>query len=247
MDKVAIITGASSGIGHATAKQLAGLGMRVVLAARDRAALDTLGSQIEGQGGVAHVVPTDVTHRDQVEQLVASTLDRFGHIDVLVNNAGIMPLSFMRNTRVDEWDQMIAVNINGALYCIAAVLGHMRERNTGHIVNVSSVAGRRIFPSAAVYCGTKFALNAISEGLRNELIAEGKNIRVTLVEPGATATKLGEGIADPDVHAHFAGMGSQVRFLDADDIARAVVFAVTQPDHVSVTELLVMPHNEPLP
>ncbi len=236
--KSAIVTGASSGIGAATARALAAQGVRVALAARRKDRLETLRDELTATGAEALAVATDVTRRSEVEALAAATLAAYGRIDILVNNAGLMPLSFMKNLHVEEWERMIDVNIKGVLYGIAAVLTHMRERGGGHIVNVSSVAGRRLFPSGAVYCGTKFAVNAISEGLRTELSAS-DGIRVTAIEPGAVATELTSTITDPAVLEMFGERSW--RMLESEDIARAVVYAVSQPDHVDVAEVLVMP------
>ncbi|MDH3402114.1 MAG: SDR family oxidoreductase [Acidobacteriota bacterium] len=236
--KSAIVTGASSGIGAATARALAAAGVRVALAARRVDRLAALRDELTAAGGEALAVATDVTRRADVEALAAATTAAYGGIDVLVNNAGIMPLSFMKNLHVEEWERMVDVNVKGVLYGIAAVLTHMRERGGGHIVNVSSVAGRRVFPSGAVYCGTKFAVNAISEGLRAELSAS-DGIRVTAIEPGAVATELLSTITDPAVREMLGARS--FRALAAEDVARAVLYAVSQPAHVDVAEVLVMP------
>jgi len=238
----AVITGASSGIGEATARLLAAEGARVALGARRIERLETLRSEIESTGGEALVRTTDVTRREDVEALVAATLDAWGQVDALVNNAGIMPLSFIRNLHVEEWERMVDVNIKGVLYGVAAVLPDMRRRGAGHILNVSSVAGRRVFPTGAVYCGTKFAVSAISEGLRGELTAS-DGIRVTSIEPGAVATELPHSITDPEV-AEASSEYADMRMLDADDIARAILYAMSQPDHVDVAQVLVMPTAE---
>ncbi len=239
--KSVLVTGASSGIGEATARLLAGEGARIALAARRVERLEALRAELEGAGAEAISVATDVTQRAEVEALAAATIDAFGRIDILINNAGIMPLSFMKNLHVEEWERMIDVNIKGVLYAIAAVLPDMRSRKSGHIVNVSSVAGRRLFPSGAVYCGTKFAVTAISEGLRAELSAS-DGIRVSAIEPGAVATELTNTITDPAVSEMFGAR--EMKMLDADDIARAVLYAVSQPAHVDVAEILVMPTDQ---
>jgi NADP-dependent 3-hydroxy acid dehydrogenase YdfG len=239
--KTALVTGASSGIGEATARRLAEHGVKVALAARRGDRLAALAAELCDAGGEVISVVTDVTVRDQVEALARATRDAFGQIDILVNNAGIMPLSFMKNLHVEEWERMVDVNIKGVLYAIAAVLPDMCARKSGHIVNVSSVAGRRLFPSGAVYCGTKFAVTAISEGLRAELSAS-DGIRVTAIEPGAVATELTQTITDPAVIEMFGAR--QMRRLEADDIARAVLYAVSQPGHVDVAEILVMPTDQ---
>lgn len=240
--KVAIITGASSGIGDATARALADAGYAVALAARREDRLKKLQSDLDGGGARAIVHPTDVTKRSDVEALAKATLDAFGRIDVLVNNAGLMPLSFMKNLHVDEWDRMIDVNVKGVLYGVAAVLPTMLEQKRGHIINVSSVAGRRVFPSGAVYCGTKFAVTAISEGLRAEL-APSAGIRCTVIEPGAVATELTNTITDEDVKP-FTARIKDMKMLESEDIARAIVWAAEQPDHVNVSEVLVLPTQQ---
>ena len=173
------------------------------------------------------------------------TLDAYGRLDLLVNNAGLMPLSLVKNVRLDEWEQMVDVNVKGVFFCTAAALPHMTTRRAGHIVNVSSVAGRRVFAGGAVYCATKFAVTAFSEGLRQELSPE-FGIRVTCIEPGAVATELPQTIADEEFVARSreAGTMKGVTPLDADDIASAVVYAVTAPEGVSVHEMLVLPTSQ---
>ncbi|MGB1016573.1 MAG: SDR family oxidoreductase [Nannocystaceae bacterium] len=198
---VAIITGASSGIGAATARKLAQAGYRLTLAARRRERLEQLQAELAKDGADVLVAPTDVTQRDQVEAMAKQTVERFGQIDALINNAGVMPLSFIKNLHVDEWMQMIDVNLKGPLLAVAACLPTMIGQNRGHIVNVSSIAGRTQFPAGTVYCGTKHALNAISDGLRNELTSA-HNIKVTTIEPGAVTTELTQAITDPEVPGH---------------------------------------------
>ena len=188
--RVAIITGASSGIGAATARKLAAEGIAVSLAARRRERLEALAKEIEESGGECLIVETDVTVRAQVEALVEETVNTFGRVDILINNAGVMLLSYMRNAHVDEWEKMIDVNLKGPLFGIGAVMPIMREQGSGHIINVSSMAGRRVFPSGAVYCGTKFGLHAITEGLRSEL-GHKNNIRATIIAPGVVALICG--------------------------------------------------------
>lgn len=242
---VAIITGASSGIGEATAHALAAEGYRVVLAARREDRLETLKTEIEGNGGTALVVETDVTERAACQALADKTLDAFGRIDVLVNNAGLMPLSLIKNTRLDEWEQMVDVNVKGVLFCTAAVIPAMTEAKAGHIVNVSSVAGRRVFMGGSVYCATKFAVTAFSEGLRQELSPE-YGIRVTCIEPGAVATELKQKIQDEDfvAKAQASGMSEGVTPLDAEAISSAIAYAVTAPDGVSVHEMMILPTSQ---
>jgi NADP-dependent 3-hydroxy acid dehydrogenase YdfG len=240
-NKVAIITGASSGIGEATAKALAAEGAKVVLAARRVERLEKLKGEIEASGGEALVVKTDVVVRKEVEKLAEKTIKRFGKIDILINNAGLMPLSFMKNLHVEEWDRMIDVNLKGALYAIAAVLPNMKANKCGDIVNISSIAGRKLFPGAAVYCATKFGVTALSEGMRMEL-SKPYNIRITSIEPGAVATELTQTFTDQELIEQWNdGRREHLVPLKPEFIANAIVYAVTQPDGVSVNEISVMP------
>lgn len=241
--KVAIITGASSGIGKATAKKLAGAGAKVVLAARRKDELEKIKADIEKAGGEALVVETDVTKRDDVKKLAKATKDKFGACDVLVNNAGIMPLSYMKNMHVDEWLKMVDVNVNGVLHCLAETLPDMVERKSGHIINISSVAGREVMMGSAVYSATKFAVRALSDGLRQEL-APKYNIRVTCIEPGAVATELTETITDDELMKDVQEMFGKMDFLDSEDIANAIHYAISQPDGVHVNELQVRPTSQ---
>ena len=240
--KVAIITGASSGIGEVTALELTKAGAKVVLGARRADRVEALAKKITDAGGEALWAVCDVTVREQVDKLAALAHEKYGRVDILINNAGIMLLSFMRNRHVDEWDKMIVVNIKGVLYAVAAVLPIMREQKSGIIVNISSVAGKRVLPSAAVYSGTKFALNAITEGLRQELSAD-DGIRVTSIQPGAVATELITHVTDAEA-AKRAEMLDQIRILDAQDVAAAIVFAVSQPPHVNVNEVTLIPGDQ---
>jgi NADP-dependent 3-hydroxy acid dehydrogenase YdfG len=241
--KTAIITGASSGIGQATAKELAAKGYTVMLAARREDRLSELKKEIEQLGGKAEYFVTDVTSAVQMKALADETAKQFGRIDVLVNNAGLMPLSLMNKLKIDEWDKMVDVNIKGVLYGIAAVLPYMEEQQEGHILNVSSVAGHTVTPGSAVYSGTKFAVRAISEGLRQE-IDPAMKIRVTIVSPGAVATELVSTITDEDILEAFKN-GPEMKFLEAEDIARAIGYAVEQPDYVDVSEILIRPRQQP--
>lgn len=238
-DKVAIVTGASSGIGRATAQSLAKKGVRVVLGARRRDRLDELASEIQSVGGQALSFVTDVAQRQSCEDLIRYTIEQWGRIDILVNNAGLMPLSFIKNLHVDEWDRMIDVNIKGVLYCTAAALPHMLTAKSGHIVNVSSVAGRIVFPAGSVYCATKHAVTAFSEGLRQELSTR-KNIRVTCIEPGVVATELTSTITDESLQEYVEGAKKMVA-LQSQDIADAILYAVFSPNHVNVNEILIRP------
>jgi len=241
-DAAVIITGASSGIGEATARVLAEEGAAVALAARREERLQDLKAEIEDHGGTAIVVATDVTDRAQVQALADATLDAFGSIDVLINNAGIMPLSLMKNRHEEEWEQMVDVNIKGVLHGVGAVLPVMQEQGHGHIVNVSSVAGRRVFPGGAVYCGTKHFVTALSEGMRNEL-APDHNIRITSIEPGAVDTELTHTITDEEI-LEMLQSGGDMTPLESEDIAEAIRYAVTAPERVDVEELLVMPTEQ---
>ena len=240
-NKVVVITGASSGIGEATAKVLANEGAKIVAAARRGERLEELKHQIGAEQ--CESVVTDVTVPADTEKMAQAALDRFGKIDILINNAGLMPLSFMKNLHVDEWHRMVDVNVKGVLNCLAAVLPHMKDRHEGHIVNISSVAGRRVFPGGAVYCATKFAVSALSEGLRMEL-APSMNIRVTSIEPGAVATELPDHITDDEIIEGFSKRFATLTRLTSEDIAESIRYAVSQPDHVNVNEILVLPREQ---
>ncbi|WP_264484373.1 SDR family oxidoreductase [Mesorhizobium sp. PAMC28654] len=231
-----LITGASSGIGEATARHLAVHGHRIVLGARRTERLAALVKDIKQAGGQALHQELDVTDLDSVRAFVAAAHERYGRVDVLVNNAGIMPLSFMAELRVDEWNQMIDVNLRGVLNGIAAVLPIMAEQKSGHIINVASVSGHRVDPTAAVYSATKFAVRALSEGLRQE----SRDLRVTVVSPGLTRTELFDGIASPEVRAGARAMVEQAS-IPASAIAEAIGFAISQPDGVDINELVVRP------
>ncbi|MDN5708379.1 MAG: SDR family oxidoreductase [Planococcus sp. (in: firmicutes)] len=240
----AIITGASSGIGQATAKELAARGYHVMLAARREERLVDLKKEIEAEGGSADYKVTDVTSADEMKSLAQAALEKTGKIDILVNNAGLMPLSYMNKLKLDEWDQMVDVNIKGVLYGIAAVLPIMEEQKSGHILNVSSVAGHQVMKGSAVYSGTKYAVRAISDGLRQE-IDPSHEIRVTIVSPGAVATELTDTITDDDVLDSFKSMSESMEPLQAEDIANAIGYAVEQPSHVDVNEILIRPRQQP--
>lgn len=242
-DRSVIITGASSGIGDAAARRLAHDGAKVALAARRTDRLEALKDAIEAEGGTAIVVPTDVTDRQQVQALVDATVEAFGQVDVLINNAGLMPLSLMKNTHEDEWEQMVDVNIKGVLYGVGAVLPLMLEQGGGHIVNIGSVAGRRVFGGGAVYCGTKFFVRALTEGMRNEL-GPAHNIRTTNIAPGAVATELISTITDEEILEQLKAGNDGMTPLEAEDIAEAIHYALTSPARVDVEEVLVMPTTQ---
>ena len=238
-NKVVLITGASSGIGEATAKLLAEQGAHVVVGARRADRLATLVSAIAAQGGSARFRALDVTSREDMAAFVDFAKAEFGRIDVIVNNAGVMPLSPLASLKVDEWDRMIDVNIRGVLNGIAAALPDMEAQGSGQIINVSSIGGLSVTPTAAVYCATKFAVRAISDGLRQET----DKIRVTVVCPGVTESELAESISDD------AGRNEMKTFrqvaIPADAIARAIGYAIAQPDNVDVSELVVRPTASP--
>jgi NADP-dependent 3-hydroxy acid dehydrogenase YdfG len=236
-NKVVIITGASSGLGEATARRLAASGAKLMLAARREDRLKELVTAIAESGGTATYRVTDVVDRAQVEALAKETLNTYGRIDVLINNAGLMPLSPLDQVKVKEWDRMIDVNIKGVLYGIAAVLPTMRQQKSGHIVNISSVAGHNVFASGVVYCATKHAVRAISEGIRLESNGE---IRSTNISPGAVATELTGTISDKDTAARMDAFYATTA-IDADAIARAIAYAIEQPSDVDVKEMIVRP------
>lgn len=248
-DKVAIITGASSGIGEATAVELAKRGAKVVLAARRADRLVALEKRLVKDGGHAVPVECDVAHRAQVEALIDRTMATFDRVDVLVNNAGIMPIAPMAMCRIDEWDDMIDINIKGLLYGIGFALPIMLKQGSGHIVNVSSVAGRKVFPSGVVYCATKHAVHAISEGLRYELAEQagedGNTIRVTTIAPGVVATELPDSIRDDRSREGFKGyVESLENPLQSEDIASSILYALESPPHMGVNEILIRPQRQ---
>jgi NADP-dependent 3-hydroxy acid dehydrogenase YdfG len=236
-DKVIIITGASSGIGAATARELIAKGAKLVLAARRESRLKELQTELSGVGNEVKYKVTDVASFEQMEELAAYTLNEFGNIDVIVNNAGIMPLSPLHQTKISEWNSMIDVNIKGVLYGIAVVLPHMRAKRAGHIINVSSIAGHLVFEASAVYSGTKFAVRAITEGLRMEEAAN--NIRTTIISPGTISTELLESISDPDLKTSIVEV-SKIG-IEPASIARAIAFAIEQPADVAINEMIVRP------
>ena len=235
-DQVVLITGASSGIGTATAERLAAGGAKLMLGARREDRLQALVADIEKAGGEAAYEVTDVTDRQQCLALAEACIERFGHVDTLFNNAGLMPLSPLAARKVDEWDRMVDVNIKGLLYAIDSVLTPMLERGSGHIINVASVAGHTALPAGAVYCGTKFAVRAISESLRQEV--KGK-LRVSIISPGAVDTELTDTITHEGVKERIGEVFKQA--MDPDAIARAVEYAMAQPQEVGVNEIVIRP------
>jgi NADP-dependent 3-hydroxy acid dehydrogenase YdfG len=241
--KVVVITGASSGLGEATARLLSAQGASVILGARRVDRLQSLANELTASGGKALAVATDVTHCEQVKRLVDAAVHTYGRIDVMINNAGLMPQSPLERLKIDEWNQMIDVNVKGVLYGIAAALPYMKEQKAGHIINVSSVAGHKIGPGFAVYSATKFAVRALSEGLRQEM--KPYNIRTTVISPGAVATELLNSITEPDVAETVRKRVEDIA-LPAESFARAAAFAISQPDEMDVNEILFRPTRQAL-
>lgn len=248
-DKVVVITGASSGIGAATAEALGHKGARLVLAARRADRIQRLAESIVKSGGHAIAVACDVSQREQVKNLIEAATSKFDRLDVLINNAGIMPLAPMAKCRIDDWDAEIDINVKGLLYGIGYALPIMLEQKTGHIVNVSSVAGRVVFPGAAVYCGTKHAVHVISDGLRSELAEkakeDGNQIRVTIIAPGVVATELPDSIRDDhtrEISKEYYGSFEEP--LNSEDIAASMLYALEAPPHVNVNEILIRPRAQ---
>jgi NADP-dependent 3-hydroxy acid dehydrogenase YdfG len=242
--KVVVVTGASSGIGEATVRALAAEGAAVVAGARRKERLDGLVEEVTRDGGRAIAVECDVTDEEQAQNLVHRAVEEFGRIDILVNNAGVMLLSTVGKSLSDQWRQMFEVNVMGLLYATDAAIGHMKEQGSGHLVNVSSLAGRKVTrDSSGVYAGTKHAVNAISEGLRQELLED--NVRVTVIEPGAVATELPDHITDEDARESMSGI-LELERLQAEDVAYAIAYAATQPERVSVNEILMRPTQQPV-
>jgi NADP-dependent 3-hydroxy acid dehydrogenase YdfG len=241
LDKVVVITGASSGIGEAAARRLAARGARVVAVARRKERLDALVAEIREAGGEAIAVQADVTSIDDMQRAAGAAVTAFNGLDVWINNAGVMPLAPMAMNRLDEWNWMVDVNLKGVLNGIAAAQPILRERGSGHFVNISSVAGHVVVPGAAVYCATKFAVRALGEGLRME--SEG-DIRVTNISPGAVATELVDHIGVPEVREGMEAFTAIA--IDADAIARAIVYAVEQPADVDVNEIILRPTKQAL-
>src|SRR5215467_13600178 len=239
-DKVVVITGASSGIGESTAKLLASNGAKVVLGARRKERIDTVVKEISAAGGKAIGFAVDVTKRTEVDALVKGAVDNFGSVDVMVNDAGIMPIAPIDALKEDEWDRMIDVNIKGLLYGVAAVVPIMQKQKQGHIINMASVFGIKVFaPGATVYCATKFAVRALTEGLRIELHSQ--NIRCTMISPGAVATELAEGSSDEATRKNLREFYKTVMAIPADSVARAIAYAIEQPAEVEIDEIVIRP------
>jgi NADP-dependent 3-hydroxy acid dehydrogenase YdfG len=241
--KVVVITGASSGLGEASARHLSAQGAAIVLGARRIDRMNAVAAELMRAGGKTLALATDVTHHEQVQQLVDAAVQRFGRVDVIINNAGLMPHSPLERLKIDDWDRMIDVNIKGVLYGIAAVLPYMKRQKSGHIINVSSVAGHKVGPGGAVYSATKHAVRVISEGLRQEV--KPYNIRTTVISPGAVATELPDSATEADVAANLRKFYDAYA-IPADSFARAVAFAMSQPEDVDVNEILFRPTRQEL-
>jgi NADP-dependent 3-hydroxy acid dehydrogenase YdfG len=238
IDKVVVITGASSGIGESTAKLVASQGARVVLGARRQNRIDAVVKEISASGGKAIGFSTDVTKRSEVEALIQRAVNSFGRVDVLLNNAGIMPIAPIEALKVDEWDRQIDVNIKGLLYGVAAVVPHMQKQKSGHIINITSVFGIKVFaPGATVYCATKAAGRALTEGLRMELHSH--NIRCTMISPGAVGTELPESSSEEATRKNLREFYKMA--IPANSIARAIAYAIEQPADVEIDEVVIRP------
>ena len=237
-DKVVVITGASSGIGESAAKLLAAQGAKVVLGARRQNRIDAVVKEISASGGKAIAFSTDVTKRSEVEALIQRAVNSFGRVDVLLNNAGIMPIAPIEALKVDEWDRQIDVNIKGLLYGVAAVVPHMQKQKSGHIINITSVFGIKVFaPGATVYCATKAAGRALTEGLRMELHSH--NIRCTMISPGAVGTDLPESSSEEATRRNLREFYKMA--IPANSIARAIAYAIEQPADVEIDEVVIRP------
>jgi NADP-dependent 3-hydroxy acid dehydrogenase YdfG len=237
-EKVVVITGASSGIGERTARLLAGQGAKLVLGARRKDRMDALVADIRAAGGTARAYKTDVTQRNQVEDLIRESLREHDRIDVIINNSGIMPIAPMAALKVDEWDRMIDVNIKGLLYGVAAALPAMQRQKRGHIINIASVLGFKVLaPGGTVYSATKFAVRAITEGLRIELKAD--NIRTTMISPGVVATELPESSSEEATRQYLRDFYKIA--IPVESIANAIAYAIEQPPEVEIDEIVIRP------
>jgi NADP-dependent 3-hydroxy acid dehydrogenase YdfG len=241
--KVIVITGASSGLGEAAARLLSAKGATVVLGARRIDRLESLVNELKAAGGKALAMATDVTDRNQVKALVDAAVEKFGRVDVVINNAGLMPNSPLDRLKIDDWDRMIDVNVKGVLYGIAAALPHMQRQKSGHIVNVSSVAGHKVRPGGAVYSATKHAVRVISEGLRQEV--KPYNIRTTIISPGAVASELPQSVTESDVAEGMRQFYEETA-IPAETFAQTVAFAIGMPEEVDVNEILFRPTSQDL-
>jgi NADP-dependent 3-hydroxy acid dehydrogenase YdfG len=241
-NKVVIVTGASSGIGYATALELSKAGAQVAAGARRVEKLETLKNEVQKHGGEIIVKKLDVTKKEDCDAFINLVTKTWNHIDILINNAGIMPLSFFKNLKISEWEQMIDVNLKGVLYCTAAVITFMITKKSGHIVNISSVAGRIVFPAGSVYCATKHAVTAFSEGLRQEL-SQRYNIKVTCIEPGVVSTELPNTITDKALDS-FVESVKEMESLNAEDIANAIIYSLDSPQYLNINEILLRPLSQ---
>jgi NADP-dependent 3-hydroxy acid dehydrogenase YdfG len=241
-DKVVIVTGASSGIGYATALALSKVGAKVAARARRIDKLESLKNEVQENGGEILIKNLDVTKKEECDSFINLVTKTWNRIDILINNAGIMPLSFFKNLKISEWEEMIDVNLKGVLFCTAAVVPHMITKKTGHIVNISSVAGRIIFPAGSVYCATKHAITAFSEGLRQEL-SQRYNIKVTCIEPGVVSTELPNTITDKSLES-FVDSVKKMESLKAEDIANAIIYSIESPHYLNINEILPRPLSQ---
>jgi NADP-dependent 3-hydroxy acid dehydrogenase YdfG len=242
-NKVAIVTGASSGIGYSTSLALSKAGARVAVGARRTDRLQELEAQIiKNKNNKGEQI--FVRNKSDCDSFVDAVVKKWGKVDILINNAGLMPLSFFKNGKVEEWERMIDVNIKGVLYCTSAVIPYMLDEKSGHIVNISSIAGRIVFAGGSVYCATKHAITAFSEGLRKELSPK-YNIRVTCIEPGGVSTELPESITDESMKK-FIQAFKNMEILQSEDIANAILYAIETPNHVNVNEILIRPTSQEL-
>lgn len=241
--KIALITGASSGIGAATARKLAAEGVIVGLAARRKDRLDALVAEINNSGGQAIAVETDVTDPASCKTAAEQMIAQFGCIDILINNAGLMPLSDVDSLKVEEWQRMVDVNISGVLNATAAVLPQMMTQKSGHIFNMSSIAGRKVFTGLTVYCATKAAVAAFSDGLRME-VGPKHNIRVTCIQPGAVKSELYDQITDTNYRKQMDDLAASMTYLEGEDIADTILFALRAPERMDVAELFVLPTEQ---
>ncbi|RKJ60517.1 SDR family oxidoreductase [Butyricicoccus sp. 1XD8-22] len=235
--KVVVITGASSGIGETTARLLASMGAHVVIGARRVERLEALASDIQGDGGSVVIQQLDVTELEQMQAIIEIAQSRFGQVDAIINNAGVMPLSPLEALKIEEWNRMIDVNIRGVLHGIATGLPVMKKQGFGHFINIASIGAYEVSPTAAVYCANKYAVRAITDGLRQETVGQG--IRVTLVSPGVTESELAESITDNNARELMKEYRRTA--LPATAIANAIVYALEQPDYVDVSELIIKP------
>lgn len=238
-EKVALVTGASSGIGEATVMSLAQAGVKVAAVARRKEKLDELAKKHTGQ---IFAIEADISKEDQMKKAVAQTIEKWGRVDILVANAGVMLLSPVREAKTEEWRKMVDVNVMGLMYSVHTVLPYMTKQKSGHIVTISSVAGRTIFPNGAVYCATKYAVRAFSEALRQEICKD--NIRVTIVEPGAVKTELSGHVSHAGSKEFLENFFSSMEMLESQDIAAAILYALQQPAHVDVNEILIRPTEQ---